>query len=255
MRAGPNDRLPAAAGLEVIVPMGAINIQGSRVIDLSQTIEPGIPVPPGFAGPEFHVVLSQARGGVANVELLRIGAHTATHCDAPYHFFSQLCAVDGLAPDCLIGPAVVVDLTAKQGSVAIEADDLRAWELATGEAIRPHDIVLLHTGHARNWTIGEAGAAYWQNGWPYLTRTAAEYLAAKPIRAIGVESFDPDWVDPGDLSTAEFPSHRTLLPRGILIMENLTNLDRIPAPRCQVIALPLKLKGCSGSPLRVVAVV
>ncbi len=70
-----------------------------------------------------------------------------------------------------------------------------------------------------------------------------------------MESFDPDWVDPHDLSTAAFPTHRTLLPRGICILENLTNLDQIPAPRCPLIALPLKLKGCSGSPVRAIAIV
>ena len=82
-----------------------------------------------------------------------------------------------------------------------------------------------------------------------------DYLASKPIRAIGVESFDPDCVDLEDLSSAQFSAHRAFLPRGILIIENLTNLDQIPGTRCQIIALPLKLTGCSGSPVRVVAVV
>ena len=82
-----------------------------------------------------------------------------------------------------------------------------------------------------------------------------DYLAEKPIRAVGVESFDPDWVNPEDLTTAAFPTHRTFLPRGIYIIENLTNLDKIPAARCHIIALPLKLKGCSGSPVRVIAIV
>jgi kynurenine formamidase len=232
-----------------------IDIRGQQVIDLSQALEPGIPVPLGFPRPVKEVFLSQARGDVANVEIVAFGVHSATHCDAPSHFFSQLRTVDELPPDCLIGTAVVVDLRNKQGKVAIEADDFQRWEATMNEPILPGDIVLLHTGHSARWTTGESASAYWQGGWPYLAASAVEYLAAKPIRAIGVESFDPDWVDLHDLASARFPAHRTFLPKGILIVENLTNLDKIPTRRCQFIALPLKLKGCSGSPVRAVAVV
>ena len=235
--------------------MSQINIQGSQVIDLSQTLEVGIPVPVGFPGPEFETFLSQKKGDVANVELLKISLHTATHCDAPFHFFSGLRCVDELPPDCLIGPAIVVDMTDKQGNLALEAEDIEQWEATVGEAIRPNDIVLLHTGHSQNWKVGSEAVDYWENGWPHLARSAVDYLAAKPIKAIGVESFDPDWVDLNDLASAEFPAHRTFLPKGIFIIENLTNLDKIPEPRCQIIALPLKIKGASGSPVRVIAIV
>jgi kynurenine formamidase len=235
--------------------MSRIDIQGNTVIDLSQAIEPGIPVPVGFPGPQFEVYLSQAKGDVANVELVTFSVHTATHCDAPYHFFSELRHVDELPPDCLIGSAVVVDLTHLQGSTEVQAEDIRHWEQTSGETIRAGDIVLLHTDHSRNWHVGTGASAYWVKGWPYLSRGAVDELASRPVRAVGVESFDPDWVNPGDLSTAEFPTHRTLLPKGIYIIENLTNLDKIPGTRCQLIALPLKLKGCSGSPVRVIAVV
>jgi kynurenine formamidase len=232
-----------------------IDIRGTRVIDLSQLIEPSIPTPVGIPGPKIDDLLSQERGDVVNVELVQMSVHASTHCDAPYHFFSDLRSVDQLAPGCLIGPAVVVDLTHLQGSVPIRAQDLLRWESDHLVSIDADDIVLLHTGHSHSWSAGNAGSAYWQNGWPYLTSDAADYLASKPIRAIGVESLDPDWVDLESLATAQFTTHRTFLPRGILIVENLTNLDQIPCPRCQIIALPLKLKGCSGSPVRVVAVV
>ena len=235
--------------------MSHIDIQGSQVIDLSQAIEPGIPVPVGFPAPEIDVFMSQQRGDIANVEIVQFSVHTATHCDAPFHFFSELRHVDEIPPDALIGPAVVVDLTDKQGSAAIGADDIQAWEARSGEAIKAGDIVLLHTNHSRHWQTGAGANDYWEKGWPYLDQTAVNYLAEKPIRAVGVESFDPDWVNPHDLASAKFPSHRTFLPKGIYILENLTNLHQIPGTRCQIIALPLKLKGCSGSPVRVIAVI
>ncbi len=232
-----------------------IDIKGTRVIDLSQTIEPSIPTPVGMPEPRIDIFLSQRQGDIANVELVQMSVHASTHCDAPYHFFSELRRVDELEPGCLIGPAVVVDMTCKAGSVPIEARDLLRWESDSGESIQAGDIVLLHTGHSQHWKVGDSGSGYWEAGWPYLAPGAVDYLASKPIRAIGVESFDPDWVDLKDLSSAQFSAHRTFLPRGILIIENLTNLDRIPGERCQIIALPLKLKGCSGSPVRVIAVV
>ena len=235
--------------------MRKINIQASEVIDLSQPTAPGIPVPVGFPQPEFEVFLSQEGGDIANVEILKMSLHSGTHMDAPYHFFSELRRVDDLPPDCLIGNAIVVDMTEKRGAIAIEAADLKKWEQESGEQIKQDDIVLLHTGHSRHWKRGEEASEYWENGWPYLASSAVDYLADKPIRAIGVESFDPDWVDLNDLASAEFPTHRTFLPKGILIIENLTNLDQIPSIRCQLIALPLKLEGCSGSPLRVIALV
>lgn len=187
-----------------------------------------------------------------------MGLRAGTHVDAPFHFFSGLQTIDEIAPDCLIGPAGIVNLTEKKGSVPIEAEDLDKWGSTTGERIRSGDAVLLHTGHSRYsryWTLGESGKEFWMHGWPYMTHSCVDYLINKQIRLIGVESMDPDLVYPNDLTTAEFSAHRTFLRKGILIIENLTNLEKVPDRRCQLIAVPLKLKGCSGSPVRVLAVV
>lgn len=99
--------------------MPEIHIRGTKVIDLSQTIEPGMPVPVGFSNPRLDPFLSQEKGDIANVEMLTMSVHAGTHVDAPYHFFSELRRTDELPPDCLIGRAVVVDVTHKQGNVAI----------------------------------------------------------------------------------------------------------------------------------------
>ena len=235
--------------------MSSIHIQGTQIIDLSQAIEPGMPMPSVVSGLRLERFFSQQAGDVVNLEIVTMSLHAGTHCDAPFHFFSDLRTVDELPVDSLIGPAVVVDMTHKQGSVPIEAGDFQEWEAQASERVQPGDIVLLHTGHSRRWKTGREASGYWEQGWPYLVPGAVEFLVSRCIRALGVESFDSDWVNPADLSTAHFPAHRAFLPRGVLIIENLANLDQIPGTRCQVIALPLRLKGCSGSPVRVVAVV
>jgi kynurenine formamidase len=231
----------------------------TRVIDLSQSLGPGIPVFPGFPDPRFETMLSQARGDVANVEILHFVPHSGTHMDAPYHFFSSLRHVDELPIDCLIGPGIVVDLSSKKGCVAIQPTDIQVWESASSQSIQAGDIVLLRTDHYRTWKLGPQGEAFWKNGWPYLDRSAVEYLAGKNIKALGVETFSPDMELPQDGAPSgalvERSSHHTFLPKGILVMECLAHLDEIPSPRCLVIALPLKLAGGSGSPVRVVAVV
>jgi arylformamidase len=227
----------------------------TRVIDLSQPLGPGIPVFPGFPDPRFESMLAQARGDVANVEILHFVPHSGTHMDAPYHFFSTLRHVDELSIDSLIGAAIVVDLSAKKGCVAIEAGDIQAWEAAAGESIQAGDIVLLRTDHYQTWHLGAEGEAFWKNGWPYLGRSAVEYLAGKAIKALGVETFSPDMELPADGAPVDRSSHHTFLPKGILVMECLAHLDEIHTPRCLVIALPLKLAAGSGSPVRVVAIV
>jgi arylformamidase len=225
----------------------------TRVIDLSQSLGPGVPVFPGFPDPRFESMLSQAKGDVANVEILHFVPHSGTHMDAPYHFFSTLRHVDELPVDCLVGPGLVVDLSAKQGCVAIYAADIQAWEGAAGESIQAGDIVLLRTDHYKTWQVGPQGEAFWKNGWPYLDRSAVEYLADKKIKALGVETFSPDMELPGEGTPVDRSSHHTFLPQGILVMECLAHLDEIITRRCLVVALPLKLAGGSGSPVRVVA--
>lgn len=74
-------------------------------------------------------------------------------------------------------------------------------------------------------------------------------MASRGVRVLGVDTPNPDHPD-----DTTFPVHNTLLPRKILIIENLTGLERIPSQRLQFIGLPLKLKGLSGSPIRAVVV-
>ena len=129
------------------------------------------------------------------------------------------------------------------------------WEKKTGEEIKSGDAVLLMTDFSKLWKKGEEGDAFINSGWPYVTKSLADYFLEKKIRLVGVESMDLDLVDPFDLSTSDFVGHRTFLSNGIYIIENLTNLDKIGSNRCSIIATPLKIKGGTGSPVRVIAIV
>lgn len=232
-------------------------LRGDRIVDLSHPIEPDIPGPVGFPKPELALFRRIADGDVINVDTLTLCPHTGTHIDAASHFFADADSVDKLPPDCILGPAVVVDLRHKSGhgSVPIERDDIEEWENKTGERVREGDAVLLMTGYSRFWKTGPEGDAFITSGWPYVARSFADFALERKVRLVGVESMDLDFADPFDLAGSEFVGHRTFLRSGIHIVESLTNLDKIGAARCCLIATPLNIKGGTGSPVRILALV
>lgn len=239
--------------------MAKYQINGDRIIDLSQTIEPNIPRPVGFPEPEMHLFKELNKdNSVVNVETWTFCPHAAgTHIDAPYHFIEGTATIDEMDPAVIIGSAVVVDMRHKKNKdFGIERSDVEEWERSTGETIREGDAVLFMTDFSRFWGLGEqAQKDFLDQPWPYITRSVADYLLEKKVRLVGVESMDLDFIDPYDLTKAEFIGHRTFLGNGIYIIENLKNLDKIGKTRCDIVATPLKLKGGTGSPVRVLAIV
>ena len=231
-------------------------LAGARVIDLTQPIEASMPVSVGFPRVEMRRYLDQAAGDVATVEILTAGLHVGTHVDAPAHFVPGSPAVDELEPLSLCGSAVVVDLPEMGDWHPVMAGDLEAWEERTGERIGEGDVVLFRTGHAaRWWRPFPSDTDYMVRPWPHLTTSSIDFLLGRRIRALGVECPDPDRVDQTNLAANTFEGHKRLLGAGILIIENLANLEAIPKHRVDFVAIPLPIKGASASPIRALAVV
>jgi kynurenine formamidase len=185
--------------------------------------------------------------------------HGGTHIDAPVHFAKGKLTVDQLPLRRLIGPGVVVDVTeacAKDRDYLVSIADLVAWEAAHGPI--PHGaIVLLRTGFGRFWPDrekymgtaerGEAGVK--QLHFPGLHADAAVWLAdARRIHAVGL---DTPSIDYGPSTT--FETHRALFAREVPAFENLASLEQLPATGAVIVALPMKIRGGSGAPLRAVA--
>lgn len=229
--------------------MSKINISGTTIVDLSHALEPNIPCFPGLPQPTVKVFSSKEKGATFNIELLAFCPHSSTHLDAPWHYIKGGKRIDELAPDHLLGPAIIVDMCHKTGDVPITSQDIKQWETENNLLIKAGDAVLVYTGHDKYWKLGEAGNEFWQHGWPYLTKDAAEYLVSKRIRLVGTEPMSVD-----QNGNEEYPAHEVLLSNEVLIIENLTNLDKI-GKHCQLIATPLKLKDGSGVPIRVLAVI
>ncbi len=185
--------------------------------------------------------------------------HGGTHIDAPIHFAAGKPAVDAIPLERLIGPGVVVDVSERAAAdrdYQVGVADFEAWEAAHGRL--PDDaIVLLRTGHGRHWgdRVNYLGTeltgpeAVPELHFPGLDPEAATWLAGeRRIAAIGL---DTPSIDYGQSTL--FESHVILFKAEIPAFENLANLDRLPAKGFLVAALPMKIEGGSGGPLRAVA--
>jgi kynurenine formamidase len=186
--------------------------------------------------------------------------HGGTHIDAPIHFAQGRQTVDQIPLDRLLGPAVVIDVTSQSDGNAdyqVTTEDVARFEREHG-AIQDDAIVLIRTGFSRRWpdaarylgsaARGAEGAS--QLHFPGLHPDAAKWLVTN--RRIGAIGIDTASIDYGQSTL--FESHRVLYERDVPAFENLTALERVPVTGAYVIALPMKIGGGSGAPLRAVAV-
>jgi kynurenine formamidase len=186
--------------------------------------------------------------------------HGGTHLDAPVHFAQGRQSADQVPLDRLVGPAIVIDVTEAANDGAdyqVTTADLENWERQNG-TIPSDAIVLLRTGFSRHWpdaarylgTAERGEQAVAKLHFPGLHPEAAKWIVAnRPIKAIGIDTASIDYGQ-----STLFESHRILYEQNIPAFENLTSLDRLPVKGASVVALPMKIKGGSGAPLRAIAI-
>jgi kynurenine formamidase len=255
-------RQAVAALVAVLLCCGdpALELDGTRAVDLSHAFdadtifwptEEGFALELGFAG-------RTEQGYWYEANRFRSAEHGGTHIDAPVHFAEGRQSVDEIPLERLIGPAVVVDVReacAADPDYAIHVADLRAFESRHG-AIPRGAIVLLHTGFSRFWPDRARYLGTTQRGpeavpllhFPGLAPEAAAWLVERHVRAVGIDTAS---IDPGQSN--DFQAHQILFAADIPAFENLTSLDVLPARGFSVVALPMKIRGGSGGPLRAVA--
>ena len=185
--------------------------------------------------------------------------HGGTHFDAPVHFGEGKNSVEKVPVEQLMGEAVVVDVTEKALSnpdYQVSIADLLNWEKEYGK-IPDNSIILLYTGYGRYWPdrvkymgTDELGTeAVEKLHFPGLHSDAAKWLSTeRKINAVGL---DTPSIDYGQ--SKFFKSHRILFENDLTVYENVANLDKLPPKVAWIIALPMKIKGGSGAPLRIVA--
>jgi kynurenine formamidase len=186
--------------------------------------------------------------------------HGGTHLDAPVHFAEGKWTTDQIPLERLVGQAIVVEVQSGADSSAdyrVDKAAINAWEQKHG-AIPPGSIVLFRTGWARRWPDRAAYLGTSRMGpeavselhFPGIDSATARWLVERKVKAVGI---DTPSIDYGQSSS--FPTHQVLFESNIPAFENVANLDRLPPRGSFVIALPMKIKGGSGGPLRIVALV
>lgn len=210
----------------------------SRIHDLSQPVFSNCPQYPDSNPRPAQIKLFYmlAVQGV-NKEIVEISTHTGTHVDAPFHFFEGGRTIDEVPLETYVGPAVVLDLRAKQPGSAIERADLEAL----ARDVAPGDIVLLNTGGGRR----RANTKAFLTEYVYLGGSGAQYLIDRGVKGVGIDAVSMGGYDD---PSASGPPHRILLGSGAFIVEELYFPDEVMDGRKRLfVAAPVKLRGCSGA--------
>ena len=185
--------------------------------------------------------------------------HGGTHLDAPIHFFEDRKRADEIEINQLTGRAAVIDVTEqveKDRGYQIQVEDIIDWETAHG-TIRDNAILLFYTGMSAYWPDaemylgtekrGEEGVA--ELSFPGIHPETAQWIIDnRKVNAIGLDTPSLDYGQ-----SELFETHQILFEQNIPGFENVANLDKLPPTGAFVIALPMKIKGGSGAPLRIVA--
>jgi kynurenine formamidase len=184
--------------------------------------------------------------------------HGGTHIDAPFHFAKEGMMAGALPIERMVGPAAVIDVAAKAATDAdytLSVEDVTAWEGRHGR-LTPGTIVLLRTGWSSRWpdkraylgddTPGDASNLHF----PSYGVEAVRLLIERGVSVIGVDTAS---IDNGP--SKDFLVHRAAGAANVVGIENLTNLDKVPATGAGIVALPMKIARGTGAPARVIALV
>ena len=229
-----------------------------KVVDLTHLLDDQSPYwPEGNAPSPFHAQTAATYDHDGYfARNLEMPEHFGTHMDAPAHFDPKELTIDQISPTLFLRAAIVVDVS--EGVKAnpdyrVAAEDFKAWEKAHGR-IPPGCVVFIRTGWASRWPSQDNYMNKDDKGvlhFPGLSVEAARYLLdhAHPV-AIGIDTGSIDYGP-----SKNFEVHHLTMSAGLYHLENVANLDQLPARGAYVIALPMKLRGGSGSPTRVLALV
>ena len=213
-----------------------------KVTDLTLTVSDKIPTFPGSPQPSF-IPWENVKEDGYNLELLFLSTHTGTHMDAPYHFLEKGAKIHEISLKKLVSEADLIK-SKKKGGESITKTDIQKFEKKHGK-IDGFSSVIFLTGWQRNLQ-----KKYYFTKNPGLSVSAAKYLASKKINLVGIDS--PS-IDLG--KDSKFSVHQIFAKKGMLIVENLANLEKIKSSKFHLVVLPLKLKNSTGSPVRAIAFV
>ena len=214
-----------------------------NLIDLTHLLDDKTSLYPGTLPPKYELLYNVEKDGFAEHRLTFV-LHTGTHIDAPAHMLKDGKTIDKFPVNKFIGKALVINCIGRQ---KMDLDFLKSFE----NKIKTLDFILFYTGWQEKWSTGS-----YASNCPELTNEAAKWLAHFNLKGIGIDAFSLDRISSAEKVTSEdFPNHHTFLSREILLIENLTNLDKLPQHEFVFQCLPLNIEEADGSPIRAVALI
>jgi len=210
------------------------------IIDLSQSINSDIKLYPGSPNVSFLKWSKYSIDGYDS-EAIFLSTHTGTHMDAPSHFIKGAEPIDIIDVNRFVMNNVHLLKIAKSSNQLITTEDI----INSDTDIKENDSIVFSTGWEHNYNSDD-----YMSSNPGLSPEAATYLANKKINAVAIDS--PS-IDSG--IEQEFPVHQILLKNDVLIIENICNLTQIAKKILKLIAIPLKLQGATGSPIKALAII
>jgi arylformamidase len=229
-------------------------VRALRIHDASPTLTNDLPVFFMYRSPTIEPLYEHAAGGAA-ANTLTLAEHVGTHVDAPFHVASEGQTVDQLAPDALLlRPFKKFDLSSNdhQPGELVEPAHLVAAAERGGFSLEDGDVAVLEFGWDRYLPGGKDAREpeWWGRNQPGLSEGACQYLASAGVVAVACDTAACDVATrDGEILSAHGHAHY-FLPQGILIVEGLKGLVSVPATGL-FLALPLKIAGGTGSPVRV----
>lgn len=203
------------------------------VIDLSHPIDNQTLLFPGTPPNQINIIADFAEQGFRESQWL-LSAHTATHIDTPSHILRSGFTLDDYEADQFIGKGKVIPF-----------NEERLRQFIGRNSADSLDFLLLHSGWDKRWGRDDYFREY-----PLLTENLASQIATLGLKGIGIDA--PSFDNP---DSATLPVHHLLLGSGLILIENLHNLQAIMNQSFTFIALPLKIVGAEASPVRAVALI
>jgi len=213
-----------------------------EIIDLSHTLDNECMT----CGTPWHEKVKITQMGTIdfvgrNTHGIVLGSHSGTHIDAPLHFYNGADGVDRLDLKLVYGTCEVVDMSAKGKGCVVEKDDLIKMKIT--------ERMIFRFDWFKYWKSDD-----FYQGFPYFSLEAAKYLVDCGMKVIALDTPSPDCGDAIG-KTDDSPVHKLFLSNGVTIIEYLTNTDCLKVGiEYKLVAFPLKIKDCDGSPARVVAI-
>ncbi len=202
------------------------------IYDITRTISPDLEVWPGDTPFSAVHVMRRAEGASVNLTTLNLSAHTGTHADAYYHYEDEHVHPAQMPLEAYIGPAGVVTVTRQDGPLT--PADFAHTNLEGAQRL------LIHSH------VSDLPDNQWPLEFPYLSIELIDWLAKLEIRLIGLDSPSVDALD-----STELPCHHALRRYNMVNLETLF-LRAVPDGHYELIALPLKIDGVCGSPVRAI---